>query len=93
MQIVAEKAGLRVERVKTITSSEWLHYQWIHLFLFPNMQETSVFWLPSGKFGLGAKIVLKALATIHRTRINHLITRLFDALGMGDNHIFFLRKK
>ena len=92
MEIAAEQAGLSIEQVKTITSSEWLYYQWVHLFTFPEMGEPSVFWSPLAKRSLKYKIFLYFATALHFTKINHIITRFFDALGIGDSNLFFLRK-
>jgi 2-polyprenyl-3-methyl-5-hydroxy-6-metoxy-1,4-benzoquinol methylase len=93
MEIAAEQAGLFIEQVKTITSSEWLYYQWIHLFTIPEMGVPSVFWSPLAKRSFKDKIFLNIVAAIHFTKINHIITRFFDALGIGDSNLFFMRKK
>ena len=93
MGLAAEKAGLAVEQVRTITMSEWLLYQWIHVVLFPKPGEPSAFWaLEKSKADLD-KIWIKAMTLIHHLKINHLITRMFDQLGIGDNRLFFLIKK
>jgi hypothetical protein len=52
----------------------------------------SSFWSAKGTKSLKMKLVIKILSLLHCTKINHVITRLFDALGSGDNHLFFLRK-
>jgi len=46
MRIAAEQAGFEVTQVKTITNSEWLFYQWIHLVTYPKLGEPSWFWSP-----------------------------------------------
>jgi 2-polyprenyl-3-methyl-5-hydroxy-6-metoxy-1,4-benzoquinol methylase len=92
MQLAAEQAGLSLELVKTITHSNWLHYQWIHLALFPDMDHPSVFWSPGLVLSLREKLLLKIISAIHFTKINHLLTRLFDGLGLGDNYLFVLIK-
>jgi 2-polyprenyl-3-methyl-5-hydroxy-6-metoxy-1,4-benzoquinol methylase len=92
MKMAAEKAGLRIECVKTLTSSEWLHYQWIQLFIFPSMGEPSQFWSPKAKRVFWQKVVRAILGVIHHVRFNHIITRIFDGFGVGDNYLFFLRK-
>ncbi len=88
----ARKAGLSMERVKTITSSEWLYYQWIHLLTYPKTGQPSPFWSAYRARSLQVKLVLGMLTVLHWTKINHVITRIFDALGAGDNYLFFLRK-
>jgi SAM-dependent methyltransferase len=92
MEIAANHTGMTLERVRTITSSEWLYYQWIHLLTFPEMGRPSVFWSARRESDLRDKILLKVLHLIHMSKINHLLTRLFDALGIGDNYLFILRK-
>jgi 2-polyprenyl-3-methyl-5-hydroxy-6-metoxy-1,4-benzoquinol methylase len=92
MTIAVRQAELSVEKAVTRTSSEWLYYQWIHLFTYPQMGEPSPFWSPKRTPGFRLKILLGILSLVHRTKINHIITRFFDALGMGDNYLFFLRK-
>jgi 2-polyprenyl-3-methyl-5-hydroxy-6-metoxy-1,4-benzoquinol methylase len=92
MQLAAEEAGFILESVKTITHSNWLHYQWIHLVLYPDMGYPSVFWSPGSALSFREKLFLKILAMIHHTKINHLLTRLLDGLGFGDNYLFVLVK-
>jgi len=92
MRLASEKAGLKVVHIMTLTSSEWLLYQWIHLLSFPKMGEPSSFWSPKGKRNTKTRLILGLLAQGHRTRINHVLTRLFDALGIGDNILILLRK-
>ncbi len=90
--IAAEKSGLVLEKVKMITSSEWLHYQWIHLAMYPQMGRPSEFWSSNGRLNIYQKIVVQILHFIHKAKVNHCITRFFDSLGIGDNYIIFLRK-
>lgn len=93
LQLAAEEAGLTVIRSKTITNSEWLYYQWIHLVTYPEPSEPSRFWsmTAGGNTPLQQRI-LKALALMHRIKIDHVLTRLFDGLGLGDNRVFLLQK-
>lgn len=92
MRIAAKKAGLQIEGFRTLTSSEWLLYQWIHLFTFPPAGEPSPFWSPRGSKNLKTRLVIAFLSARHRTKLNHILTRLFDALGCGDNYLFLLKK-
>ena len=94
MQQAAEQAGLVVSDVKMVTSSEWLLYQWIHLLTYPRQGNPSWFWSPN-KSGARVyqKVFVKLLSILHRTKINHLLTRILDGLGFGDNFIFILKKQ
>lgn len=93
MRLAAQQAGLVLTEVKTVTNSEWLLYQWIHLVTFPKLGKPSWFWSPdkSGE-GFYQKLLVRFLTLLHKTKINHWITRLFDGLGMGDNFVFVLKK-
>lgn len=92
MQMAAEQAGLIVERATTVTPSAWLHFQWIHILSYPLQDKPSIFWAPGGNWSTKQKIALKLLSIMHRCKINHLVTRFFDAIGAGDNRLYFLRK-
>lgn len=93
MQIAAKRAGLVVTEVKTITNSEWLHYQWIHLVTYPKIGEPSSFWSANhGGMSALQRRILRVLGLIHRVKVNHLVTRIFDGLSCGDNYVFVLKK-
>jgi 2-polyprenyl-3-methyl-5-hydroxy-6-metoxy-1,4-benzoquinol methylase len=92
MKIAAGMAGLTVEKYRTITSSEWLYYQWLHLLTYPRMGEPSAFWSHSKGVTKSRILFMTLVGLIHKTKINHIVTRFFDALGLGDNYLFFLKK-
>ena len=92
IKLAAEKAGLVVEKSKTTTSSQWLFYQWLHLATYPDMGQPSGFWSPKAVLTFKQKIIVKFISFIHLTKINHIITRFFDSLNMGDNLVLVLRK-
>lgn len=92
MKIAVEEAGLKLEGHKIITSSEWLYYQWLHLASYPRMGQPSPFWAQTGNLSLKQRLVFGLITLIHKAKINHIITRLFDGIGIGDNFIFILRK-
>lgn len=93
MKIAAQHAGLVISDVKTVTHSDWLHYQWIHLMTYPKPNKLSAFWSPhKTELGLYGKLVIKFFALAHKTKINHCITRFFDTLSIGDNFVFILKK-
>ena len=93
LAIAAEKAGLQLEQMKTVTSSEWLFYQWNHFFLFPAVGEPSQFWSPLAKRKMATRCTYLLLKLIHLTKLNHIFTRFFDVLGLGDGRLYFLRKR
>jgi SAM-dependent methyltransferase len=92
LHLAAGQAGLVLERTETITASEWLHYQWAHLATYPESGVPSVYWTPTAEQTRAVRIVLKGLLLLRRTGFNHLITRIFDLCGIGDNRLYFLRK-
>lgn len=92
MRLLAEETGMALEWVKTITNSDWLFFQWIHLLTRPKMGRRSAFWNKNTKKNIAHKTIITLMRLFHGLKINHVITRFFDALGLGDNYIFFLRK-
>jgi 2-polyprenyl-3-methyl-5-hydroxy-6-metoxy-1,4-benzoquinol methylase len=93
MKITAERAGLDCRSLGTITPSEWLRYQWIHLATRKDPKQASPFWSGKGGYTLAERIALKAVSLLHRSRINHLLTRVFDTVGVGDSQLFILKRE
>ena len=94
---LADQAGLEIVENRTITPSAWLHFQWIHLITYPKPGEPSKFWAGSAcgkpvEFTTVQRLLMRFAGLVHRLKINHLATRLFDALGVGDNRLVLLRK-
>lgn len=93
IEILSKRAGFEIESIKTVTSSEWLHYQWIHLFTFPKEGNKSVFWdNKRTSISFKHKFIIKLMTMLHRARFNHIITRFFDFIGKGDNFIIIFKK-
>lgn len=92
MELAAAKTGFKLEKVTTVTSSEYLHLQWNHMAFRPEPGQKSHFWAPEKASSQTQKRVLSALHKLHQTKVNQLLTRFFDALGCGDNYLFVLRK-
>lgn len=94
MRTASERAGLVMEKTFTLTSSPWLYYQWIHLLTCPSEGNASGFWAAAS----GAKLnrmqesFMRVLARLNMLKVNHVVTRLFDSIGMGDSQLFILRK-
>lgn len=91
MGIAAKKAGLKIERLRTITSSEWLYYQWLHLATYPGFGEPSAFWTET-EMSRRQRRLARFASGLHRVRVNDIVTRFFDAMGVGDNFLFVLTK-
>ncbi|PIE71442.1 MAG: hypothetical protein CSA22_02730 [Deltaproteobacteria bacterium] len=92
MRIAAYKAGLEIREEKTITNSHWLNFQLQHLLFYPKYTVASIFWSPDGRPTSGKRYWSAVFSLAHKVKINHVITRLFDILGYGDNRIFILEK-
>ena len=94
LEKAADEAGLEIKKIKTITNSRWLNYQWIHSIYFPKEGKKSVFWsFQSLNLPLMTKLVFKLFSIFHRTGIDHILTRFFDEIGWGDNYLIVLCKK
>ena len=89
---VAAQAGLTLVQEKTVTASEWQHYQWRHVLLFPNRTERSAFWSNGVPPRPIPRFWRLAVGVARRLRLQSWITRLMDGLGAGDNFVFVLQK-
>lgn len=89
---LAKDAGLEVRSIRTITYSDWLRFQWFHLFTRPAPGERSTFWdprRPGGRLRRRARVGATQLGRLHAFQ---LATRLADGLGLGDNLLAILVK-
>jgi len=91
--LTAARCGFVLESAQTITPSEWLHLQWCHLVLYPRSGHKSMLWSPHGRMRTSARRLLGALRRLHAAKLDHLLTRAFDAVGLGDNLVCLLRKR
>lgn len=94
MKIAAEQAGLELTMMKTITNSDWLLFQLVHWVTYPMPGKKSWFWSQGiSTLSLKKKILVKFFTLLHKTGLNHLLTRIFDGLSIGDNWVFVLTKR
>ena len=96
MKLLAKKTGYKIIAIQTNTTSEWLHYQWMSLVSQPQFGGKSLFW--NGQAKTVCKHSFKFLAYVffvlmHKLKINHIITRFFDAIGCGDGYTIIMQKK
>lgn len=87
----ATSAGLSVETAKTVTNSDWLLFQLLHLVTLPKKGMVSKLWSGKGIYSLPQKLIIKFFYLIHQIKILNVITRFFDALGCGDCFVFVLK--
>ncbi len=92
MRILAGRAGLQVAGTKTLTHSEWLFYQLVHRLALPASGSRHPFWTGQPWSEPRQERGYRIAARLRTWRLLALLTRLFDGLGLGDNHLFFLRK-
>lgn len=92
MRMLARQSGLKLVSTRTLTPSRWLSYQWLHLLTYPAPETPSRFWKPGLPWSRGKKAARLFLSLLHRLKLNHLVTRGFDALGLGDNRVYILQK-
>ncbi len=97
MEYMANKSGFKIIKHLTITNSNWLNLQWMHLLTYPSMGEPSTFWgkhlINESKISDNKTVLLNIIGFVDKCRINDLITRFFDMLHIGDNQVFILQKK
>lgn len=89
---LAADCGLDVVSIRTQTNSRWLHYQWLHLASFPPRGVPAPFWDPK-RSPLRLPPRSKRIGRwLYRVRAFHVVTRLADAVGQGDNLLCLLKK-
>lgn len=90
LALVAREAGLEVVKHKTITPTVWQLFQWYHVLAFPMRGSRHPFWTagqaPAARWKRGIVALMKELD------IHVWISRGLDLIGLGDNHVFVLRK-
>jgi SAM-dependent methyltransferase len=89
----AGSAGFEVVTAHTLTSSDWLFYQLAHLATLPNPGEPSPFWTTKVGPGGLSRLALAALQPIRISKAFHVVTRVLDGIGVGDNLLLILRKR
>ena len=87
----AAAAGLQVERCMTVTSHRWLDFQFCHLAAPGRSGVPSPFWA-TGARSTRQRIALRLARLPHQLGVGALLTRLMDALRLGDNRVALLRK-
>jgi len=93
LEILARTTNFKVVNVYSITNSEWLYYQWLHVLMYPASGELSIFWNKKNELPKWKKILLRIIMYLHKLKINHILTRFFDSIGCGDNYVYILEKK
>ena len=92
IELLAEKCGYKLKLYKTITPADWLTFQWMHLITYPEQGTKSGYWSDNSPCMQNDMIFLRLLRKLDQLKINHLITRFFDAIGLGDNSLIILEK-
>jgi len=87
----AGSAGLELVSLETVTSSEWISYQWIHALVRPPEGRRSAFWSSTPRSAVEQAVIL-SLRLGHRLGFDHVLTRLCDALQVGDNFVGVLAR-
>jgi len=94
LTLLAKKSGFQVESIKTVTRSEWVVYQVLHLLSYPEAGVASSFWAPyEQKRSFSKKVLQKLIVASKFLLLPQLITRFFDVLRIGDNYLIVLKKK
>ncbi|WCL51266.1 class I SAM-dependent methyltransferase [Leptospira sp. GIMC2001] len=90
---LGKKTGFILEKLSCVTSSEWAKYQKIHNVIYPTVPgRKAAFWSSGVEISEQDKRKIEKVNLFHNLRLNHLSTRIFDLLGIGDNFIGFYKK-
>ncbi|HYK94612.1 MAG TPA: methyltransferase domain-containing protein [Candidatus Dormibacteraeota bacterium] len=89
---LAGDVGFEVRSIRTITASAWLRYQWIQLFTRPQPGEPHPFWDPKRSPRRLGRWVRISARLLDKAKAFHVVTRVADGLGGGDNLLAILVK-
>jgi 2-polyprenyl-3-methyl-5-hydroxy-6-metoxy-1,4-benzoquinol methylase len=92
MRMLAELVGLEVAGSRTLTHSEWLYFQLMHLIAIPQCGSSHPFWAGKPLQSRRARAIARLIGYLRRARIHQVASRALDALGVGDNRLYTLRK-
>lgn len=92
MRRACNEVGLQVERVAVVTPATWLAYQWRHILSYPDEGEASIFWQGGKSWRFRRRLAEYGLRKSHSLGVDHIITRFFDLVGVGDNVVFVVSK-
>jgi len=92
MRAAANAAGLDLIDARTITDSQWISLQWWHLLSRPAIGSASPLWTWPCNRPLRVGTQGKRESLHQKIHLNNLASRALDALGMGDNRVYVLRK-
>lgn len=92
LQLAAKSVGFTIASSQTITNSAWLTFQWSHLAAQVVEGQSSPFWSEKAPRSILQRLLFGLAAVLDRLGVNAAITRIFDALDLGDNRVFILRK-
>lgn len=92
LSALAEGSGLRLVSLRTLTNSRWLHYQWLHLCTYPRPGVPSAFWDPQRSPNVISASSRRLGEVLYRAKVFHIVTRMADFSGLGDNYLCVLQK-
>ena len=95
LRAAAAGAGLTVSHIGRTTKSDWLQMQWYHLLAPARPGRSAPFWTRGAgpllrNAAAGRRQAARAIGMAQQIRLWHLLTRLLDRIGLGDNLVFVL---
>ena len=93
MTRTADLTGFEIRQSRTVTNTAWLDYQWGHLVTCPSPGQPSPFWAADRRRTLPQRVALRLFRWMDQLGINAVLTRLFDALRLGDNVVYVLSRR
>jgi 2-polyprenyl-3-methyl-5-hydroxy-6-metoxy-1,4-benzoquinol methylase len=90
---LCDEHGFSLESIQTITRSEWLMYQILHLINYPDQGQPSAFWAPYKVARTGVtRMLQKMVVGTWFLLLPQILTRFFDSIGFGDNYLIIIKK-
>ena len=92
LTILARDAGLELSHWRTLTHSDWMFFQAVHLIVRPKPGERHPFWSGQKWETEQQDRRYRAAARLRTLRVFQIASRVLDAIGLGDNQLCMLRK-
>ena len=95
IKYLADKTGLELVKCYTITNYTWLNMQLMHLLNYPGPGQASYYW--KERLAMDDPLKKNRLPTqliklMNKNKMFHILNKLLDLCGTGDNFIFILKK-
>jgi 2-polyprenyl-3-methyl-5-hydroxy-6-metoxy-1,4-benzoquinol methylase len=94
---LVDSSDFKIISIRQVTNAAWMYYQWLHIINYPGEGQPSRFWAADrvsapAEYDHRKERLTRIANAINHRGANKFLTRLLDALGLGDNFLVTLEK-